>query len=94
MPALETLPRPVSGIVVRKDRDNQFLLYNSHTDELHLLKPLAHEIFALCDGTKSVSEILAHLTAERPVLETPEGRTGVLRVLEHLSAKKLISLDA
>lgn len=94
MPALEVLPRQVSGIVVRKDRDNQYLIYNSHTDELHLLKPLAHEIFALCDGTRPVSEILSHLTAERPVLDSSEGRSGVMRVLDQLTDKKLITLDA
>ncbi len=42
--------------VVRKQEDS-YLVYNSKTDELHLIPPLGFYIYQLCDGLRTVSEI-------------------------------------
>ena len=49
---------PTRWCVVREQRD-EFLIYNPRTDELHLISPLAHYLYLLCDGLRTVAEIQA-----------------------------------
>jgi hypothetical protein len=47
-------------VVVRPQRSN-YLLYNSRTDEMHLVPPTGHVVYALCDGFNSVETIVRQL---------------------------------
>lgn len=51
---------PTTWCVVREQRD-EYLVYNSRTDELHLLSPLGRYLYVLCDGLRGVAEIQAML---------------------------------
>lgn len=48
--------------VLRK-QPNEYLAYNSHTDELHLLSPSAYYIYLLCDGLNTVQDIQGMMPA-------------------------------
>jgi len=41
-----------------REQEDQYLIYNRKTDELHLLPPTAHCVFQLCDGLNTVSDIV------------------------------------
>lgn len=47
---------PSSHCVVREQGEGQ-LIYNSHTDELHLVPPTGFVVYQLCDGLRTVGEI-------------------------------------
>ena len=48
-------------VVVRPQKDN-YLFYNSRTDELHLIPPTGHTIYELCDGLNTVDDIRNHVS--------------------------------
>jgi hypothetical protein len=54
--APSTVLRHQSACVIRPQKA-RYLVYNSTTDELHLLSPAAHYVYQLCDGMRSVGEI-------------------------------------
>lgn len=59
--AASTVLRHVPTCVVRPQKA-RFLIYNSSTDELHLLSPAAHYVYQLCDGMRSVEELQSMLS--------------------------------
>lgn len=59
-PGLDSFPQPTSHCVVRKQAD-EYLIYNPHTDELHLLPPTGFFVYQLCDGLHTVEEIAGEL---------------------------------
>jgi hypothetical protein len=52
----------VSGpwCVVREQQD-EYLVYNPRTDELHLISPLGRYVYLLCDGLRTAAQIQALL---------------------------------
>jgi len=42
---------------VLRQQVGEYLVYNSRTDELHLISPLGHYLYLLCDGLRTVAEI-------------------------------------
>jgi len=56
----DTVLSPTTWCVVREQRD-AYLVYNSRTDELHLISPVGHYLYLLCDGLRTVAEIQALL---------------------------------
>lgn len=64
--------QPASGCVVRRQQQEGFLIYNSTTDEMHLVSSMGYYIYQLCDSIRSVGEIEALLapdSAASPGLE-------------------------
>ena len=55
-PGPDTVLCPTIWCVVRAQRE-EYLVYNSRTDELHLISPLGHYLYLLCDGLRTVAEI-------------------------------------
>jgi len=47
---------PTTWCVLRP-QVGEFLVYNSRTDELHLIGPLGHYLYLLCDGLRTVADI-------------------------------------
>ena len=48
--------RLATRCVVRQ-QDEQYLIYNTETDELHLLSPLGFYLYSLCDGLSPLNEL-------------------------------------
>lgn len=57
----DTIFDHTSCVVVRPQKEN-YLFYNSKTDELHLIPPTGHTIYELCDGLRSVEDIWDHVS--------------------------------
>lgn len=79
----ETVLCPTTWCVVREQRD-EYLVYNSRTDELHLISPLGHYLYLLCDGLRTVAEIQALLE--------PDTGTAAPAFLTKLVARGVIEL--
>jgi hypothetical protein len=59
--ANETVFDHTAWVVVRPQQ-GKFLLYNSRTDEMHLISPTGHAVYALCDGLRTVDDIRNHIS--------------------------------
>ena len=66
--------------------DEGHLIYNAHTDELHVLTPFAHYLYELCDGTRSVHEIAGFFAPS-------VARDGIVDLLGSLVARGLLEID-
>ncbi|MCA1993429.1 MAG: hypothetical protein LDL41_15520 [Coleofasciculus sp. S288] len=54
---------PTTWCVVR-EQEEEFLIYNRKTDELHLLPPTGYLTFRLCNGVNTVADIEKQLASE------------------------------
>jgi hypothetical protein len=52
----DTVLQPTSWCVVRPQK-SRHLVYNSRTDEMHLVPGTGYLVYQLCDGLRSVGEI-------------------------------------
>lgn len=86
----QTRPRSANGAYVR-DLQGERIVYDPATHEVVVLNETAAFIWGLCDGTRSVAEILAAL---RQRYEAPEERlrSDLLAVLADLCARRLVSV--
>lgn len=57
-----TILKSTPWCVVREQED-QYLVYNSRTDELHLLPPTGFYAYRLCNGWRKLDEIEQELQA-------------------------------
>ncbi len=46
-----------SPYCIVREQESQFLIYNTHTDEMHLVAPLGNYIYQLCNGINSIDDI-------------------------------------
>jgi hypothetical protein len=51
-----TLLTATKWCVVRKQKE-RYLIYNSHTDEMHLVPPIGYYVYRLCDGLNTLGDI-------------------------------------
>ncbi len=49
--------KQTSWCISRKEEVSYFI-YNSKSDEMHLIPPTGYYIYQLCDGLRSISEII------------------------------------
>ncbi|MCB1764502.1 MAG: PqqD family protein [Candidatus Competibacteraceae bacterium] len=47
---------------VARPQKEQYLLYNSRTDEMHLVPVTGYYVYQLCDGLRSVAELEEELS--------------------------------
>lgn len=52
--------QPTSWCTIREQED-RYLVYNSRTDEMHLVPPTGFYAYGLCDGSRTVDEVGADL---------------------------------
>ncbi|MGO3928291.1 PqqD family protein [Rhodopseudomonas pseudopalustris] len=57
----DTLFEHTPWVVVRPQKDN-YLFYNSRTDELHLIPATGHAAYTLCDGLRTIDDITSELS--------------------------------
>lgn len=79
--------RPLAATkdIVVRHVDQEILLYNLGTDECFCLEGGAGTVWSLCDGTRTVEDLVA-----ASGLSGPEGRDILLITLEQLRAKGLM----
>lgn len=44
------------------EQEEQYLVYNSRTDEMHLLPPTAYQVYRLCNGFNTISAMEESVT--------------------------------
>lgn len=88
----QTVLKPAEHCVVRKQVD-QVLLYNSATDELHLLSPSAFYVFALCDGVRTVADIVGDVAVQVEESQSV-AQQRVAAFLASLVQRKLLAVCA
>lgn len=86
--ASETILDRTPWVVVRPQKDN-YLFYNSRTDELHLIPPTGHAIYELCDGLRTFDEIRNHVSQALDV-ESSILRERLTNFLGDLEARGLV----
>lgn len=74
--------------VVRR-QEEQYLVYNSLTDELHLLSPIGFYLYSLCDGSSPLNEVQAIFESVTRS-ESGNSHSHVAEFLEKLEARGLI----
>ena len=56
----DSIPVVSPDVIVRTDPAG-FLLFQVRTDEMHLVTPAGHTLWSLCDGSRTVGEIIAEV---------------------------------
>ena len=77
------------GLIVRRS-GHELLILDAVNDRIHQLNETAAFVFGLCDGTRSVVDLLGALECR---YDAPAARlrSDLLAVLDDLRAKRLIS---
>lgn len=76
---------------VLREQENQYVVYNARTDELHLIPALGHYLYHLCDGLRDVGSIWRAFTSAAP--EDADVRTCITAYLEKLVARGILQED-
>jgi len=88
---ITTLHRPVrAATVASRVYGNDAVVISPDEGMVRMLNPTATRIWQLADGSRSVEDIAAELTAEFDT-ELSQARQSIMRLLTELSAKQLIS---
>ncbi len=87
----EMVLRQATWCVVR-EQEEQVLIYNTRTDELHLVPPTGFFVYQQFDGTRTLVEVEALLRQflGREMKESP-GRLGVF--VEQLLERGVLEVD-
>ena len=66
----ESILQPTPWCTIR-EQEERFLVYNSRTDEMHLVPPTGFYAYGLCDGLRTVNEVQAEI--EKALKGEPSG---------------------
>jgi hypothetical protein len=84
-------PRPAPGTYGR-DAGDECLFRDPDGQRIHVLNRTAREIFLLCDGTRSCSDVADEL-AVRYAVDAPRARADVDALVERLVGLGILSRD-
>lgn len=88
---LNAILSPTPECVIRH-QEREHLIYNPKTDEMHLIQPTGYFIYQLCDGLRTVTELV-------DVLEETGGddhaspKTAVIEFLNKLVQRGVLQVD-
>lgn len=80
----DAIPVASPDVITRPDAAG-FLLFQVRTDEMHLVTPAGHVVWSLCDGSRTVHEIVDAVAPET-------ARDDVLAFLAELADRALVEL--
>jgi hypothetical protein len=85
----ESCPRRMGQVIAQK-ASNDFLLFNMDDGNYYSLNDIGSRIWELCDGNRSVSQLVVAIAAE---YDAPAGvlEQDIFELLEGLQNGKLIS---
>ncbi|MDD5385400.1 MAG: PqqD family protein [Gallionella sp.] len=55
--AVDAVTYKLATHCVVRQQEEQYLIYNTKTDELHLLSPISFYLYSLCDGVSPLNEL-------------------------------------
>lgn len=85
------LPVANGDVIQRRERDG-VLLFQVHTDEMFYISPDAFRLFRMCDGTRTVGEIVEHVEAVRGQEVTNDEKDGIVHFFNELARRSLVEL--
>jgi hypothetical protein len=88
---MSPLPRLVEGAVVADLPDGEVVASLADRSMAVVLNPTAGAILALCDGTRSVDEIVGFLCANLSASDPATVKNDVARLLDQLSGAGLLA---
>lgn len=91
MLTLDTIPILSKDVLTRTDSGG-VLLFQFRTDEMHYISKDADAIFRLCNGARTMGELMDLLAECRSDLSSPEGREQVERFIEDLASRSVVEL--
>lgn len=74
---------------VLREQEGGYVVYNSRSDELHLIPTLGHYIYRLCDGLHDIGSIWQAFAVDAQDNGT-ETRTQITAYLEKLVARGIL----
>ena len=83
MPDDSRRPRP-AGSLQHKDLGDEMLFYDQGADKVHVLNATAREVYLLCDGKRTVDDVVRELVRKYEVDEAVARRDSVAALEELL----------
>lgn len=77
---------------VVREQEDRYVVYNSRTDELHLVPMLGHYIYNLCDGLRDVGSICSAFSADAPD-QGAAARASITAYLEAMVKRGILQED-
>lgn len=78
---------------VVRPQEYRYLIYNTRSDELHLIPPTGFLVYSLCDGSHSVREIAKKLADKLRATDRVDLELRVREYLCHLVARGILEVD-
>ncbi len=91
MPAQTDRPR-AQDLLTGRDLKDEYVLLGRTGDRLHVLNDTAREIFLLCDGRRTIAEIVCTITERFEVTEE-QAADDVRATLSEFVALGIVTLD-
>lgn len=88
MTTLATRPRPLDTLE-GKDLVDEYIFYDAKGEEVHVLNGIAREIYLLCDGERSVEDLVKNIVDRYEVDEETANR-DISDLLQQLIDLQLI----
>ncbi|HZR82556.1 MAG TPA: PqqD family peptide modification chaperone [Candidatus Binatia bacterium] len=88
----DAFPQLTPWCVIRPQED-RYLIYNTRSDELHLVPHAGFLVYSLCDGAHSVRDIAAHLANRMDGEVFMNVQSRVREYLSGLIARGLVNVD-
>ena len=85
----QSLPKQAEGVVGRRGPDEVMILLDTSSGEYFTLNEVGGRIWELCDGTRSVADIVATLVTEYDA-SSDDLRPDVLELLGELDSNGLV----
>ncbi|MBW9141071.1 MAG: PqqD family protein [Candidatus Aramenus sp.] len=84
--------KPVrNGEVIDKSEDGENYIIKLSEDKIYEVAPIAFYVWNMCDGEKTVSQIIEEISKEANI-ESSQIRDPIVTVLEQLKEASLISI--
>jgi hypothetical protein len=86
----ETVLRPSEAVKYR-DLGDEFLFYDSRGDRLHVLNTSARAIFLLCDGTRTLEQVVDAFASQYEI-DDGTARTDTQQIIDELMKLGILDL--
>jgi hypothetical protein len=91
-PSIPTRLEP-TGSLNHRDLGDEFLFYDRDGDRVHVLNGVARQVFLLCDGRRTNTEIVSEIVT-RYAVEAERARDDVIRTLSELLELQILRAAA
>lgn len=87
----ESRPQQIEGIQ-SQDLGDETMLYDTRTENVHVLNSTARAIWNLCDGVRTVDDIQAALAGEYTEIDPAQVVQDVQDTIADFAQKKLVKM--